>query len=157
MNIQRSIAAFALLGSAAVAQVAPQATTPEEAQQAAQTAAQHPIDEQRAEQQRIAPEDPIVFNGGISLEERASAPKEGTKLEFFVSDGAYLSEVQVVVADIDGNEIVSTVTEGPWLILDLPDGQYNVQASIGERLTQSSQITVDSRAESYGYMFPSEN
>lgn len=141
----------------AQAQVAPQATAPEEAQRAAQTAAQNPIDEQRAERQRVAPEDPVVFNGGISLEERASAPQEGTKLEFFVASGAYLSDVNVRIEDQAGNELVNTVTDGPWLILDLPEGEYNVYASFEDAGEQSGQITVDSRSQQYGYMFPSEN
>ncbi|HEY0963733.1 MAG TPA: carboxypeptidase-like regulatory domain-containing protein [Pseudomonadales bacterium] len=140
----------------AQAQVAPRATAPEEAQRAAQTAAQNPVDEQRAEEQRVAPEDPIVFNGGIGLQERASAPQEGTKLEFFVASGAYLSDVNVRVEDDSGNEIVNTVTDGPWLILDLPDGQYNVHASFGGG-AQSGQITVDGRAQQYGYLLPVEN
>jgi len=152
-----SIALVMALSTAALAQ-APQATTPDEAQSAAQTAAQNPIDEARAQQQRVAPDDPVVFNGGISLEERASAPDEGTKLEFFVADdGAYLSDVQVIVEDAEGDEIVNTVTDGPWLILDLPEGEYNVQASLGSGKVQSGKITVDSRSESFGYMFPSEH
>ncbi len=154
-------AALMLLSTAAAAQDAVQATTPEEAEEAARTAAQTPaesaVEEQRAQEQRVAPEDPVVFNGGISLEERAAAPEEGTKLEFFVADGAYLSDVHVVVADDSGQELVNTVTDGPWLILDLPDGEYNVQASLGDDLVQSGQITVDSRAEKFGYMFPAEN
>lgn len=158
-----SLLALAAIGMLSIStqgfaqQVAPRATAPEEAQAAAQTAVQNPIDEERAQQQQLAPEDPVVFNGGISLEERASAPREGTKLEFFVASGAYLSDVNVRVEDQHGNAIVDTVTEGPWLILDLPDGQYNVQASLGDDSVQSGQIMVDSRAEHYGYMFPSEN
>lgn len=151
---------YPTLSSTAFAQaqvVAPQATAPEEAQRAAQTAAQDPVDEQRAESQRVAPEDPVVFNGGISLEERASAPQEGTKLEFFVASGAYLSDVNVRIEDQAGNEVVNTVTDGPWLILDLPEGEYNVYASFEDTGEQSGQITVDSRSQQFGYMFPSEN
>ena len=138
-----------------------QATTPEEAEHATQTAAQTPeeaaVEEQRAATQRVAPKDPVVFNGGISLEERASAPEEGTKLEFFLTGGPYLSDVHVVVEDDSGNELVNTVTDGPWLILDLPDGEYNVQASLGADQVQSGKITVDSRSEKFGYMFSEEN
>jgi hypothetical protein len=137
------------------------ATTPEEAEAATQTAAQTPqeraIEDTRAASQRVAPEDPVVFNGGISLEERASAPEEGTKLEFFLSGGPYVSDVHVVVADDAGNELVNTVTDGPWLILDLPDGEYNVQASLGQDQVQGGKIMVDSRSEKFGYMFSREN
>jgi hypothetical protein len=138
-------------GAAALAQQATRETAPGETQEAFEQA----VDEAREATQRLA-EKPIVFNGGISLEERAAAPQEGTKLEFFLKEGAYLSDVHVVVADEAGEELVNTVTDGPWLILDLPDGQYNVQASLGEDSVQSGKITVDSRTESFGYMFPSE-
>ena len=105
----------------------------------------------------VAQEAPIVFNGGISLEERASAPEEGTKLEFFLAGGPYLADVHVVVEDAAGHAVVDTVTDGPWLILDLPDGQYNVQASLSEDQVQSGMITVDERSERFGYMFSGEN
>jgi hypothetical protein len=61
------------------------------------------------------------------------------------------------VEDDSGNQLVNTVTDGPWLILDLPEGQYDVQASIGEDQVQSGMITVDSRSEKFGYMFSEEN
>jgi hypothetical protein len=159
MSKREGIAAvLMMLSAAAVAQDAVQATTPEEAEKTAvQTPAETAVEEKRAATQRVAPEDPVVFNGGISLEERASAPEEGTKLEFFLAGGPYLSDVHVVVADAQGNELVDTVTDGPWLILDLPDGQYNVQASLNEEQVQSGMITVDSRSEKFGYMFSEEN
>jgi hypothetical protein len=159
MNKREGIAAvLMMLGTAAIAQEAVQATTPEETEQTAvQTPAETLVEEKRAATQRVAPEDPVVFNGGISLEERASAPDEGTKLEFFLSGGPYLSDVHVVVADADGKALVDTVTDGPWLILDLPDGQYSVQASLSEDQVQSGRITVDSRSEKFGYMFSDEN
>jgi hypothetical protein len=142
MSKRESIAAVLLiLGTAALAQ------------DAVQTA----VEEARAVTQRVAPEDPVVFNGGISSEERASAPQEGTKLEFFLTSGPYLADVHVVVADAAGNELVNTVTDGPWLILDLPNGQYNVQASLNEAQVQGGMITVDERAENFGFMFSAEN
>jgi hypothetical protein len=161
MTKRGSIAAMLTLASAvALAQEAPQATTPEEADKATLTGAQTPdeiaAEAARAQMQRVAPEDPVVFNGGISLEERAGAPDEGTKLEFFLGSGAYLSDVQVTVADAEGNELVNTVTDGPWLILDLPDGQYNVQARLDDEQVQSGMITVDSRAQKFGYVFAEE-
>jgi type 1 fimbria pilin len=104
-----------------------------------------------------APDDEhVLFSGGISLEERAAAPDAGTRLEFFTASGAYLSDVHVVVEDSSGAELVDTVTEGPWLILDLPNGTYNVQASFEQDNRQSGMIEVGDTAQGqYGYMFPS--
>lgn len=97
-------------------------------------------------------QEPILFNGGISLEERESAPLRGTRLEFFVSSGAYLSDVHVIVTDADGGTVVDAVTNGPWLILDLPDGTYDVNVSVdGE--SHSGRFTTDGTFRSYGYRF----
>jgi hypothetical protein len=139
-----------MMSATATAQPAALPTAPDEIEETVQD----PADEARAEAQRIAPEDPVVFNGGISLEERASAPDEGTKLEFFLKGGPYVSDVHVVVEDSSGNELVNTVTDGPWLILDLPDGEYQVHASLGDDNAQGGKIQVDSRSEAFGYMFP---
>jgi hypothetical protein len=104
-----------------------------------------------------APEDKhVLYSGGISLEERAAAPDAGTKLEFFTAGGAYLSDVHVVVEDDEGTELVDTVTEGPWLILDLPEGSYNVRASFEGEGLQSGKIQVDGTAQKYGYMLPTQ-
>jgi len=72
----------------------------------------------------LAAQSPIIWTGGITLEEREAAPAGGTRLEFFVTGGHYLSSIQVVVTDDSGREIVNTTTTGPWLILDLAPGTY---------------------------------
>ena len=102
-----------------------------------------------------AAQDYVVFNGGISTEERATAPDTGTRLVFFVRAGNFLSNVTVLVKDASGRELVNTVTLGPWLILNLPAGRYQVQASIAEGETQSLAIDVDGSSREYGFMFTS--
>lgn len=100
-------------------------------------------------------QDRVIFNGGISLEERMTAPTTGTKLVFFVRAGNFLSDVQVVVKDQSGQELVNTVSKGPWLILDLPAGRYRVSASIDSGETQSVEIAVENRPQEFGFMFTS--
>ncbi len=97
----------------------------------------------------------ILFNGGITSEERESAPKEGSKLSFFVRAGNYLSNVSVVVRDQAGQVLVDTVTNGPWLILDLPNGTYQVTATISSGEAQGVAITVDGSPQEVGFMFRS--
>ena len=97
----------------------------------------------------------VVFNGGITAAERAAAPKEGTKLSFFVQAGNYLANVSVVVRNEAGNEVVNTVAEGPWLILNLPNGTYRVDATISSGETQSVTINVDGGNREVGFMFKS--
>lgn len=97
----------------------------------------------------------VLFNGGISREERANAPATGTKLVFFVRAGNFLSDVNVIVKNEAGQEMVNTVTRGPWLILDLPAGRYQVNASLDSGEMQSLMIDVDGTPKEIGFMFTS--
>lgn len=101
-------------------------------------------------------QDHVVFNGGVTSQARAEAPRTGTRLEFFATSGAYLSDVAVTVSDSDGNELVDTVTNGPWLILDLPAGTYNVSAGVEGYEPQSLRIEVSGTSDSqaFGFAFP---
>lgn len=103
----------------------------------------------------VLAQNPILFNGGISEEERATAPTTGTRLVFFVRAGNYLADVRVTVRAADGREVVSTVTSGPWLILDLPPGRYQVVAALENGETHSLAIDVDGQPREFGFMFSS--
>lgn len=104
----------------------------------------------------LAQDDAVVWNGGVSIEERDTAPKEGTKLVFFVETGSFLSNVQVVVKDAAGHEVVHTVSKGPWMILNLKPGQYTVHASVGEQ-AQGGRIEVAEGANrEFAYMFKAQ-
>lgn len=102
-------------------------------------------------------QDYILFNGGVSQEERAAAPTTGVRLTFFISAGNYLSGVAVSVKNSAGDELVNTVTEGPWLILDLPAGEYAVRASLDSGEIQSQRINVTGQRQEIGFRFTSVN
>lgn len=99
-------------------------------------------------------QDPVIWNGGITLEERATAPTEGTKLVFFVKGGNFLSDVRVEIRDASRKVVVDTVTKGPWLILDLPQGRYSVRATTKGGEAQGGYIDVTGGRQEFGYMFP---
>lgn len=102
----------------------------------------------------LAPaQETILFNGGVTSDERAEAPVTGTKLVFFVEAGNFLAGVQVVVKDSSGQEVVNVRTSGPWLILNLPNGRYTVRAAVGDSNAQGGYIEVDGSAREYAYMF----
>ena len=101
----------------------------------------------------LAAQDVVIWNGGISQEDRESAPTDGTRLVFFVEGGSFLSDVQVVVKDGSGGTIVDTVTKGPWLILKLQPGRYSVLAKRDDGAAQGGYITVDGSNREYAYMF----
>jgi hypothetical protein len=92
----------------------------------------------------LAAQSPILWTGGITLEERDAAS----------AGGHYLSSIQVVVTDDSGREIVNTTTAGPWLILDLAPGTYQVQAARRNSDTQGGTISVSGDGGNYAFMFP---
>lgn len=99
-------------------------------------------------------QDLIIWNGGIGEDERALAPETGIRLSFFVQPGNYLSKVAVQVRDGNENEIVNVVTDGPWLILDLDPGRYQVIATSDYGAVQSLVIDVSGTTEEFGFAFP---
>lgn len=56
-------------------------------------------------------------------------PAGTTKLIFFADGRPYIAELDLQISDRAGAEVVNTRTRGPWLVLDLPDGQYRATAS----------------------------
>tara|TARA_R110000772_G_scaffold171612_4_gene283498 strand:- start:1645 stop:1986 length:342 start_codon:yes stop_codon:yes gene_type:complete len=99
----------------------------------------------------------ILWNGGVGADERELAPSEGTRLVFFVESGSFLAGVEVTVKDMQGNELVNTLSNGPWLILDLPEGKYQVNAQINENNAQGGLINVDNSNQEFAYKFSEEN
>lgn len=102
----------------------------------------------------LAAQSPILWTGGITLEERYAASAGGTWPELFVTGGHYLSSIKVVVTDDSGREIVNTTTAGPWLIFDLAPGTYQVQAARRNGDTQGGTISVSGDGGKYTFMFP---
>jgi hypothetical protein len=95
----------------------------------------------------------VVWSGGVGTDERESAPTTGTKLVFFVESGSFLSGVQVLIKNANGAEVVNTVSTGPWLILNLPSGRYQVTATRSEGNAQGGYIDVDGSNQEFAYMF----
>lgn len=57
-------------------------------------------------------------------------------------EAAYVSEVHVVIMKDQGNEkVLETTTDGPWLIANLPPGDYTVKAMF-EGVTKTKHITL---------------
>jgi hypothetical protein len=73
------------------------------------------------------------MTGGVSSEEREilkqSANAYNLHLTFAEKDGAYLSDVSLVITDDKGREIVAIKTNGPNFYIQLPPGRYGVTAT----------------------------
>jgi hypothetical protein len=100
----------------------------------------------------LAQDDYITWNGGVGIDDRAKAPTEGTKLVFFSEQGLYIAGLHVTLKDNEGKVLVDTTGEGPWMILDLPDGTYTVLAEY-QGFKQGGEIVVDEESEVFGYQF----
>jgi len=76
-----------------------------------------------------------VMSGGVSYEGRAElTPHEreaNLKLVFTESQGSYLADIGVKVYDRNGNMVLDTVSNGPWLLAKLSPGTYRVVATDG--------------------------
>jgi len=73
------------------------------------------------------------MSGGIGLEERkimlSWEADYSLKLAFAELSGDYLSDVKVLVADQNGEAVLSMITNGPWLYVKLPPGTFDVKAT----------------------------
>ncbi len=65
---------------------------------------------------------------GVSKEDRAPHPEYPVKLIFAMQDGAYLADIALRVMNLEGETVLATHSEGPWLFVDLPDGRYVLKA-----------------------------
>jgi hypothetical protein len=84
-------------------------------------------------------------SGGVGGEEMNSLNSE--RAQYTVSiltaskgTGAYLSGARIVITDGKSGPILETVMDGPWLLVDLPAGSYQVEATYGDK-AQSSKFT----------------
>jgi len=84
--------------------------------------------------------------GGVGLEARqqmlSQASQYNLHLEFAeTADGEYVSGVEVTIASARGGSVLSTRTDGPWLLAKLAPGSYTVTARYGGDVRQQ-QVSV---------------
>lgn len=89
-----------------------------------------------------------TFSGGVG-EEGLSKIKEiekdySLKLVFSDKEGSYLADVDVIIADKAGKELVHETTHGPVLLAALPAGKYTITASL-DKATQSIKTRIGTK------------
>jgi len=69
------------------------------------------------------------YSGGVSVDERRALPQlYPLKLTFSTDSGHLLSDAEVTVTS-SGKTVFRAIAEnGPWLIIDLPPGVYDIEA-----------------------------
>ncbi len=86
------------------------------------------------------------FSAGIGQVERAANyPPFSLKLVFTAGGKPFVSGVAVTLRQAKGGTAVTVPQEhntGPWLFIDLPDGTYEVSATLGGVTQQVNNLTV---------------
>ncbi|WP_051243229.1 carboxypeptidase regulatory-like domain-containing protein [Azohydromonas australica] len=95
-----------------------------------------------AASQQAGPE-VIVGGAGAASQQamRQAASQYGLGMTFATRNGDYVADVDVVIRDQKGHQVVSTVSEGPMMLVDLPGGRYQVEATY-QGQEQQRQVTV---------------
>jgi hypothetical protein len=52
--------------------------------------------------------------------------------------GAYLADVRIRITDEHAKPVLETVMDGPWLLVNLPGGRYEVEATLHGRAHKSA-------------------
>ncbi|ALX34803.1 hypothetical protein PATSB16_30490 [Pandoraea thiooxydans] len=85
------------------------------------------------------------LSGGVGEDEvqamRAAAPQYSLRMTFAQAGGAYLADVHVRIERADGAVVLSTITTGPFLYVELPPGTYRVRARY-EGAAQERNVTI---------------
>lgn len=107
--------------------------------------AAEPEPELLPENETVVVGDVSYVSGGVGEESReqlkAFAPAFNLKLLLAHKSGEYIGDVQIVLVDAKGKEILKAVAEGPIFMANLPAGRYEVIATT-EGLTQKQRATV---------------
>lgn len=94
------------------------------------------------------------WTGGVGIESRAEAPLFNTAFQFFQQDGSFLANISYTLYDANGQQMLQGMTEGPWLFVDLPNGQYSIKGiHTGSGEVQSIRFNVHGDAQVLGLQF----
>lgn len=98
-----------------------------------------------------------VWSGGVGADEREAAPRGDLKVILSQSNGKYITDCEVAIYDENGEAVLKTLAEGPWVIIDLPAGNYSVVAMRFNGQVQSTRFSVDEVTPTVvGLIFPLE-
>lgn len=78
-------------------------------------------------------------SGGVGLAEQDTLKAEGAGYALSVltatrGAGSYLADVRIHITDANSHAVLDTLMDGPWLLVDLPAGRYEVEATRNHRV-----------------------
>ena len=78
------------------------------------------------------------LEGGVGATETESMESERANYSLWImtaarSSGAHLADAEVTIVNDKGERVFERRLDGPWLMLDLPLGRYEVRARTGEQ------------------------
>jgi hypothetical protein len=86
-----------------------------------------------------SPQGWAFLEGGIGQTETESMESERAKYSLWImtasrTSGAHLADVVVTVVDAKGEPVFERRLDGPWLMIDLPLGRYEVRSRYGQEV-----------------------
>lgn len=86
-------------------------------------------------------------SGGVGTESidrlNSLAGEFNLKLVFAMKSGEYVSGVRVVIASAKEAPLLDSTSEGPWFMVKLPSGNYQIVATLAGK-TMNRQIAINS-------------
>ena len=86
---------------------------------------------------------------------RAMEKDFNLKMVFALKSGEYLADVKVTVVDAANKVVLDTRSEGPLLLVRLPPGSYQVNATYG-RAMEHSAVAVGASLRTLDFRWPNE-
>jgi hypothetical protein len=88
-------------------------------------------------------EDGIPYvSTGVGFDSRVNLPRYSVRLVFATRSGAYLADIDLEITPGPRGRPVKIHSRGPWLLVDLPPGKYQVKAKTVKGQMLSRSLTV---------------
>lgn len=97
------------------------------------------------------------ISGGVGDEELQALEVEQVnnrlKMVFTTLDGSYIADIAVLVLDRNKNILLQANSEGPVMMIDLPPGNYQVQATYELETLNKNVVTEQNRLSTVYFRF----
>ena len=95
--------------------------------------------------------------GGVSVDEREGLLKRRQEFNVWITtaakqSGAYLADVRISVVDAANRQVLSTILDGPLILIRLVPGHYTIEAMI-DRQRQQRSVAVGAQGHRELYLY----